>query len=165
MAFSSTSQQAHMIIKSGKSMTIKHKKLDINQNDIKLLVEQIVDFDSFNQNRFDPWSYFGVQEWSSYFDMLNGPTYPYLVKDFCVRAEFFDEFVASVELSLLVHNDSSLKWKSGEEVGLKKFEEVEIGSAMMDVDVVITQKTIAKLLKVPNSRRFILNTKENSHEA
>lgn len=35
----------------------------------------------------------------------------------------------------------------------------------MDVDVIITQKTIAKLLKVTNSRRFILNTEENSTEA
>lgn len=36
---------------------------------------------------------------------------------------------------------------------------------MLGVDVIITQKTIVKLLKVTNSRRFILNTKENSHEA
>lgn len=48
---------------------------------------------------------------------------------------------------------------------LKKFEDVEIRSAVMGVDVIITQKTIVKILKVTNSRRFILNTKENSPEA
>lgn len=68
-------------------------------------------------------------------------------------------------IHLLVENDISLKRKSRVEVGLKKFEEVEIRSTMMGVEVVITQKMISKLLKVPNSERFMLNTKENSPEA
>lgn len=52
--------------------------------------------------------------------MLNGLTYPYLVIDFWVRVEVFDEYFASVDLSQLVENDSSLKVNSKEEVGLKK---------------------------------------------
>lgn len=38
---------------------------------------------------------------------------------------------------------------------------MEIRSAVMGVDVTITQKTIVKLLRVLNTGRFILNTKEN----
>ncbi|XP_050902864.1 uncharacterized protein LOC127115328 [Lathyrus oleraceus] len=104
---------------------------------------------------------------------MNGPTYPYLVKDLWVRAKLFDEFAASVELRLLVEKDSSLKGKSREEVGLKKFEEVglkkfeevEIRSTLMGVDVIITQKTIAKILRAPNSGRFIVGIKDNNPEA
>lgn len=54
--------------------------------------------------------------------------------------------------------DSSLKGKSRKEVGLKKFEEVEIRYVVMGVDVIITQKTIAKLLSTPNSGRFVVGT-------
>lgn len=49
-------------------------------------------------------------------------------------------------------------------MGRKKFEEVEIRSTVMSVDVIITQKTIAKLFKVTNTGRFILNTKEKNPE-
>lgn len=80
----------------------------IGKEDLKLLVEQIVDFNSFNQNGYSLWSYFIVQEWSSFFDMLNGPTYPHM------------------EQSLMVQNENSKKGKSWEEMGPKKFEEVEI---------------------------------------
>lgn len=124
MASSSTAQQACMVVEYGKSLTIKHKTIDINQNGLKLLVKQIVDFDSFNQNGCGLWSYFRVQEWSYLFDMLNETTYPRLVKDFWVKAKVFDEYFVVVELSLLVQKEISLKGKSREKVGLKKFEEV-----------------------------------------
>lgn len=45
-------------------------------------------------------------------------------------------------------------------MGLKEFEEVEIRSVVMGVDITITQKIIAKLLGVSNTGRFTLNTKE-----
>lgn len=76
-----TSSNTHMIVKFGKSMTIKPKTMDLNQSDLKLLVEKIVNVDSFIQNGYDLWSFFRVQECFSIFDMLNGPTYPHLVKD------------------------------------------------------------------------------------
>ncbi|CAL5196258.1 unnamed protein product [Lathyrus oleraceus] len=120
MAFS-FAQHAHMIVEFVKSLTIKSKTMAINQEDLKLLVEQIIDFDSSNQNGYDSWSYFRVQEWSSFFDMLNEPTYPHLVRDFWVRAEVLYELSVSMEQSLLIQNDKSLKAKSGEEMVLKKF--------------------------------------------
>lgn len=65
----------------------------------------------------------------------------------------------------MVENNSSLKGKSREEMDLKKFEDVEIRLIVIGVDVIITQKTIAKLLKALNSSRFVVNTKENNSEA
>lgn len=35
----------------------------------------------------------------------------------------------------------------------------------MGVDVVITQKTIAKRLRAPNSSRYVVGTKDNNLEA
>lgn len=64
-----------------------------------------------------------------------------------------------------MEKDGSLKGKTRKEVGLKKFEEVEIRSAIMAIDVVITKKTISKLLSSPNFGRFVVGFKDNSLEA
>lgn len=61
MVSSSNARHAHMIVEFGKSMTIKPKTMDLRQNDLKLLVEQIVDFDSFSHNGYDLSSFFRVQ--------------------------------------------------------------------------------------------------------
>ncbi|CAL5202945.1 unnamed protein product [Lathyrus oleraceus] len=121
MASLSNAQHAQMNVISDRSMTIKPRAMDLNQEDLKLLVEQIIDFNSFSHNGYDLWSFFRIQEWAPIFEMRNGPNYPHLVKNFWVRAEVFDEVVAYEELRLLVVKNSSLKGDSGEEVGLKKF--------------------------------------------
>ena len=74
----------------------------------------------------------------------------------------FHELAACDELRLLVKKDSSLKGKTRKEVGLKKFEEVDIRSTIMGIDVVITQRTIAKILSNLNFGRFVVGTKVNS---
>ncbi|XP_050897528.1 uncharacterized protein LOC127104386 [Lathyrus oleraceus] len=139
--------------------------MNLNQDDLKLLVEQITDFDYFSKNGYNLWIFFKVQEWSSFFDMLNGSTYPYLVKDFWAWAEVFDESAAREELELLVNRDNSLKGKTKKEARLKEFEEMEIRSAVMGVDMVITQNKIAKLLRAPNSSKYVVGTKYHSPEA
>lgn len=111
MASSSKAQTAHMIVNSRKSITIKPKTMNLNQDDLKLLVEQIFNFDSFSQNGYNLCRFFKTQEWSSFFDMMNEPTYPYLVKYFWVRARVFDESAAREELELLVNRDKHLKEK------------------------------------------------------
>lgn len=60
MASSSKAQNAHMIINSGKSVKIKPKTMNLNQDDLKLLMEQIVDFDYFNQNGYNLWIFLRV---------------------------------------------------------------------------------------------------------
>ncbi|CAL5198901.1 unnamed protein product [Lathyrus oleraceus] len=80
--------------------------------------------------------------------MLNGPTYPHLVKDLWVRVEMYDDLSDSVEVNQKVAEYSSLKGKSGKEMGLKEFKEVEIRYVVMGIDVTITHKIIFKLLDV-----------------
>lgn len=97
--------------------------------------------------------------------MLNEPTYPHLARDFWVKSEVYDEVVASMEENQKASGDNSLKGKSRKEMGLKEFEEVEIRSDVMGVDVTVTQKIIAKFLGVSPMRRCTLNTKESNPEA
>ncbi|CAL5214788.1 unnamed protein product [Lathyrus oleraceus] len=83
--------------------------------------------------------------------MLNGPTYPHLVRDFWVRAEVFDELSDSMEENQIVLKDKSLKGKSRKEMGLNDFEEVDIMLVVMGVEVTITEKIIVKLIGVTNT--------------
>lgn len=115
-----------MNVESGKSLTIKPKTINIKKENLKLIVKQIIDFDSFNHNGYDLLSFFIVQKWYSFVDMLNGPTYPHLVRDLWVRAEVYNELTSYMEQNMKVKNDKSLKGKSINEMGLKEFEEVEI---------------------------------------
>lgn len=55
-----------------------------------------------------------------------------------------------------------MKWKCKEEVGLKKFEDVEIIYTIIGIIVTITQKTILKLLRAPEFGRFVVGTKDNN---
>lgn len=85
--------------------------MDINKEDLKLNVEHIMDFDSFNLNGYSLWSFFRVQEWSSLFDILNGSTYTHLVRDFSVRVELYDKLSDTMEETQMVLKDKSLTGK------------------------------------------------------
>ena len=52
--------------------------------------ESPVDFASLRRNEMNMEPLISVQEMFPYFDMLNGPTYVTLVKDFWARAEVYD---------------------------------------------------------------------------
>ena len=59
-----------------------------------------------------------AQQMFPYFNMLNGPTYVMLVKDFWVRAEVYDLDAAKVEELQAVTKDPSLRGKTGKEMNL-----------------------------------------------
>lgn len=63
----------------------------------------------------------------NFFDVLNDPTYSYLVKDLWVRAEVFDKKNFHVEDKGLSARDDSKIGNSISELGLKDFNEVKIG--------------------------------------
>jgi len=54
-----------------------------------------------------------VEEMFPYFEMLNGPTYVTLVKDFWVRAEVYDVEAAKEEEIKAVINDQVLEERRG----------------------------------------------------
>ena len=59
-----------------------------------------------------------AQQMFPYFEMLNGPTFVTLVKDFWVRAEVYDVDAAKDEELKAVIKDPSLKGKTMKEMGL-----------------------------------------------
>ena len=79
-----------------------------------------------------------VQEMFPYFDMLNGPTYVTLVKDFWARAEVYD-----LEAALAEEDDTVIR-NPREEMGLKSFRQTEIRSSVMGIPITIMEEVIAK---------------------
>lgn len=139
--------------------------MKVRENELKLTMEEIVDFESFNVNGYPLKEYFEVQGWMPYFEMLNGPIYPYLVNNFLVREKKMDEDSASFEERQKIAEDEANKGNNIVEIGLKEFKEVEIRSVVMGVEVTITQSHIAHLFGVFVKGRFTLNIKESSKEA
>ncbi|CAL5213821.1 unnamed protein product [Lathyrus oleraceus] len=70
--------------------------------------------------------------------MMNGPTFPYMVKDFWVRAEVYDESSATLEENQKIVEKEELGGKTRAEMGLEDFKEVEITLVVMGVNVTIT---------------------------
>ncbi|XP_058786331.1 uncharacterized protein LOC131660967 [Vicia villosa] len=165
MALTSSSYQAAMIVEFGKSFHVKLKTTKFFLKDLELVIEHIVDFESLRVNVYQLQHFFKFQGWMEYFDMLNRATFPYLVKDFWVRAEIYDGDVAAIEEIHKVTNNRELKGKSRDEMGLPEFKEVEINYELMGVDVTITLNHISKLLGMEIVGRYALNTKVNNSES
>jgi len=78
-----------------------------------------------------------------YSEMLNGPTYVTLVKDFWVKAEVYDVDAAKEEELKAVIKDPSLRGKTRKEMGLESFRQMEIRSSVMGIPITITEEVIA----------------------
>jgi hypothetical protein len=100
-----------------------------------------------------------------YYDLLNGPIYPYLVKDFWLRAEVYDRDAANRELQTKIDEDPEKnQGKSREELGLEPFTGTVIRSTVMGIKAEIRRETIAQLLNVPNSGKFLVDTDKGSNK-
>jgi hypothetical protein len=58
----------------------------IDKEELKLMIESDVNFEALKRNGCDLMPFVGTQGLMLYFQMLHGPTYTELVKDFWVRA-------------------------------------------------------------------------------
>lgn len=116
----SSSNPIPMVVNYGKSLVIKPKTLSLGEEDLKLIVYQIVDFESFRVNRSLLQTYFEDQEWLYYFEMLNGPTFSYLVKDFRVRAKVYDESLTAFEECQKITQNEELEGKKREGMSVRR---------------------------------------------
>ena len=128
MASSSSKQTSGS---SSSNTQIKSKAMVIPLDSFKVQSESPVDFASLKRNGMDLESLITVQEMFPYFEMLNGPTYVTLVKDFWVRAEVYDVDAAKDEELKAVIRDPSLRGKTRQEMGLESFRQTEIRSSVM----------------------------------
>jgi len=124
-------------------------------------IESPVDFASLERNGMNMNALMAAQQMFPYFEMLNGPTFEKLVKEFWIRAEVYDLEAAKDEEHQAVIRDPSLERKTRKEMGLESFRETEIRSAVMGVPITITEEVIAKACRVAPTGRFIWNASKS----
>jgi len=162
MALSSARQETDssgsgLQINTGSSYVIKPKTMAIPFESFEVQVESPVDFASLKRNGMNLDSLMAAQQLFAYFNMLNGPTYVKLVKDFWVRAEVYDVDAAKVEELQAVARDPNLRGKTRKEMGLEPFRQTEIRSSVMGIPITIIEEVIAKACRVALSGRFLWN--------
>jgi len=123
--------------------------------------ESPVDFASLRRNEMNLEFLITVQKMFPYFDMLNGPTYVTLVKDFWARAEVYDLEAALAEEHNTVIKNPTLRGKTRQEMGLKSFNQMDIRATVMGIPITITEEVIAKACRVSANGRFIWNANRN----
>jgi len=156
---SSSSKQASG--SSGSGLQIKPKTMAIPYESFEIQIESPVDFASLNRNRINMDALMAAQQMFPYFDMLNGPTYVKLVKNFWVRAEVYDLEAAKAEELQVVTRDPSLRGKTRKEMGLEPFRQIEIRSAVIDILLTIIEEVISKACRVAPTGRFVWNVSRN----
>jgi len=166
MASSSTKQVSGssgsgLQINTGSSYVIKPKTVAIPFEAFEVQVESLVDFASLMRNRMNLDALMAAQQMFPYFDILNGPTYVKLVKDFWIRAEVYDLDAAKAEELQAVAIDPSLRGKTRKDIGLEPFRHTEIRSAVMGIPITITEEVIAKTCRVAPTGRFLWNVSRN----
>ena len=142
---------------SSSNLQIKAKTMAIPLESFEVQVESPVDFASLKRNGMNLEAEIVAQQMFSYFEMLNGPTFITLVKDFWIRAEVYDIDAAKDEELQAVISDPSLKGKTRKEMGLESFRHTEIRSAVMGVPITITEEVIARACRVEPTGRFVWN--------
>jgi hypothetical protein len=100
---------------------IKGRTMSLEEWELKIQTENPVDFESLAFHGCDIKGYYEAQGLMPYFNMLNGPTYRTLVKQFWVRASVYDKAASEVEEQEKILIDPTLKGKTREEMGLEPF--------------------------------------------
>jgi len=142
---------------------IKGRTMELEEWQLKVQVENPVDFVSLARHGCDLSSYLRYQDLSGYFTMLDGPSYENLIKYFWARAEIYDKHAAKGEEDHMILLHPELKGKSRAEMGLKKFKRVEIRSNVMGIPITITKEVIGKSCRrnVEGAFQWNLNKKTN----
>ncbi|RHN60096.1 hypothetical protein MtrunA17_Chr4g0021651 [Medicago truncatula] len=151
-------------INTNKSYILKDRTIFVSMNNLDVQVECPVDFGSLERNGVDIKGYFSAQHMDDYFKMLNRPSYLNMVKDFWVRAEVYDRRDAEDEEAKLVKDNPTLKGKSRTEMGLRPFRGTKIRSAVMGMEITITQETIARACRCSNSGLFQIDAVKSQWE-
>jgi len=128
--------------------------MKLQEHQLKIQVENPVDFKSLMFHGCDIKDYYVIQGLMKYFDILNGPTYKTLVRHFWVRAPVHDKEASEEEERNLVLFYPELEGKSREEMGLEPFKGAEIRSSVMGVPVVISEEIIAYVIGVEASGQY-----------
>jgi len=133
---------------------IKGRTMALEEWDLIVQIESPVDFTSLVCHGCNMKELYESQDLLNYFDMLNGPTYMNLIRNFWVIAHVYDKHAAKLEMEEKVLIDPSLAGKTREEMGLEPFIDIEIRSSIMGVPVFISQDIIAYVIRRASEGSF-----------
>ncbi|MCH84757.1 hypothetical protein A2U01_0005593 [Trifolium medium] len=143
------------IMTIGSSLLIIENVMQFNDSLLKFCYDKMVDFESLKENNFYVEELFFNQGWKRYFEMLNGPIFTNLVKEFWMKSKVYDDLAARIEEEHIVLKDPSLNGKTRKEMGLKEYNGTEIRSNVAGLDVTITKAHFAKLLSLEDRGKKI----------
>ncbi|XP_045791712.1 uncharacterized protein LOC123886441 [Trifolium pratense] len=130
----------------GKNMEYTGNEMEFQESLLTLVSEKMVDFNSLKANNFDMEPYFAHQGWNRYFEMLNGPIYPDLLKHFWMKAKIFTKYEAKQEELQAIEKNPRLKGKSRKEMGLIEFNGTQIRSNICGMNLIFSKVHFNALL-------------------
>ncbi|KAK2428248.1 hypothetical protein QL285_026782 [Trifolium repens] len=130
-------------------------------DDLNLAIENPVDLDGLRVNGFaNVVNLFKRQGLEYYFDLLNGPTYTELVKEFWMKATIINKDVYIQRIKDMVEEKPELQGKTPEQMGLKPFTTTEIESFVAGFRISIRVCNIYEALKIDRGGLVLGNSDE-----
>ncbi|KAK2360854.1 hypothetical protein QL285_086075 [Trifolium repens] len=130
-------------------------------DDLNLVIENPVDLDGLRVNGFaNVVNLFKRQGMEYYFDLLNGPTYTELVKEFWMKATVITKDVHIQRIKDMVEENPELQGKTLEQMGLKPFTSTEIESFVAGFRISIRVCNICEALKIDRGGLVLRNSDE-----
>jgi hypothetical protein len=124
--------------------------------DLQFAVENPVDFESLRVNGFlEVKELFEKQGMLYYFDILNGPTYTELIKEFWMKASVITRDKYNAKLRKLMKERPELQGKSPVEMGLRPFVTTEVESYVAGFRSSIRLAHIYEALKLSADGLFL----------
>jgi hypothetical protein len=130
-------------------------------DDLNLAIENPVDLDGLRVNGFaNVVNLFKRQGLEYYFDLLNGPTYTELVKEFWMKATIINKDVHIQRIKDMVEEKPELQGKTPEQMGLKPFTTTEIESFVAGFRISLRVCNICEALKIGRGGLVLRNSDE-----
>ncbi|KAK2443412.1 hypothetical protein QL285_014521 [Trifolium repens] len=130
-------------------------------DDLNLAIENPVDLDGLRVNGFaNVVNLFKRQGLEYYFDLLNGPTYTEMVKEFWMKTTVINKDVYVQRIKNMVEENPELQGKTPEQMGLKPFTSTEIESFVAGFRISIRVCNICEALKIDRGGLILRNSDE-----
>ncbi|KAK2457116.1 NADH:ubiquinone reductase (H(+)-translocating) [Trifolium repens] len=130
-------------------------------DEINVAIESPVDLESIRVNGFaDVVNLYKKQGLEYYFDLLNGPTYTELVKEFWMKASVITRDIYDKKVKETMEKHPEWKERTPEEMGLRSFYSTEIESFMAGFRISIRLCHILEALKLKRDGVIIRQSDE-----
>ncbi|KAK2428425.1 hypothetical protein QL285_026947 [Trifolium repens] len=164
MASSSTYVKACMILTDESNPTqIAKDQRSYKYEELTVSIENPVDLESIRVNNFsEVVTHLKRQGLEYYFDILNGPTYVELVKEFWMKASVITKEVYNRKIKKMVEENLAFRGKTPEQMGLKPFVGTEIESFVAGFKISMRLCHFLEAMKIERGGLVIRFTDEAS---